>query len=798
MERFNPAFGKNDWIADAGTTSHIAPDRRMFTDFRAERVTVNGFGEGMHVEGEGRGTVILNSRVEGKIIPITLKDVIYLPTAVNSLLSIAKIDKGGGSAEYRNGEVILRSKNNTVMGKGKLSKGIYLLDAKAVRHPGMTEYANFATHARALTWDEWHRALGHLAMSSIEKLARSGIVTGLNIDPNSTPSISCEACIRGKAIHNKFPKETTERGHLPGDLTYSDLWGPARTAAIGSKYYYISFTDDATRHIEVRFLNKKPQAFQEIKNYIALIETQFGRTPKKLRVDSGTEFINDEVKSYCASKGIEVETTAPYSHEQLGIAERFNRTLMELARSMLIHKKLPLHLWAEAVRYAAYIRSRVATRALKDKTPIEAWTNQKSDISHLREFGTEVYILDEGDRSKLDEKAKKHIFVGFEDGPKAIRYYNPSTGRIGVSRNAYFIEDAPTNKIEINLRTRREIEDELPMRDESPIEGEKESDGNRKLSPKLLPTIPTQRAESPPAPEIEESIQPPQITEVRRSTRAREEKNYAKLHNPQARKEIIPAQQARPEVTSPKGIDPEIAIANSAMVRDRDEKEFAFALRSAEGTAFEFDAPDSMREAINGPEADQWLKARDEETNQILKMGTWTLEKPPDGANILKCAYIFTKKYNADGKLRYKARLVVKGYSQIPGQDFNDTFAPVMRMDSMRSILALAAIYDLELGQMDIKGAYLNGDLKEEIYMAQPPGYDDGSGRVCRLHKTLYGLKQSGREWNIRLNTFLTEKAGYARHEKDRCVYMRRDSNGYDIVGVWVDDLILQRPARPA
>lgn len=168
------------------------------------------------------------------------------------------------------------------MGKGKLSKGIYLLDAKAVRQPDMTKHANFALHTRPLTWDEWHRALRHLAMSSIEKLAQSGIVTSLNIDPNSTPSLSCKACIQGKAIHNKFPKETAEQGHLPGDLTYSNLWGPAQTAAIGLKYYYISFTNDATCHIEVQFLNNKTQAFQEIKNYIALIKTQFRQTPKKL------------------------------------------------------------------------------------------------------------------------------------------------------------------------------------------------------------------------------------------------------------------------------------------------------------------------------------------------------------------------------------------------------------------------------------------------------------------------------------------------------------------------------------
>ena len=155
----------------------------------------------------------------------------------------------------------------------------------------------------------------------------------------------------------------------------------------------------------------------------------------------------------------------------------------------------------------------------------------------------------------------------------------------------------------------------------------------------------------------------------------------------------------------------------------------------------------------------------------MKEKGTWTLKDLPPGKNLLKCTYVFTKKYNADGQLRYKARLVVKGYSQIPRQDFNETYAPVMRMESLRAILALAAVHNLDLRQMDIKGTYLNGDLKEEIYMMQPDGYDDGSGKVCHLQKTLYGLKQSGREWNNRFNNFMTQKAGYTRVTKDYCVY---------------------------
>ena len=123
----------------------------------------------------------------------------------------------------------------------------------------------------------------------------------------------------------------------------------------------------------------------------------------------------------------------PISHKQHGIAERFNRTLIELTRSMLIAKGLPVCLWAEAVQHAVHIRNCVRTRALNKVTPEEAWMGDKQDISHFREFGTEVYVLNEGDCSKLDSKTLKNIFVGFEDGPRTIRYYDPRTKRIKVS-----------------------------------------------------------------------------------------------------------------------------------------------------------------------------------------------------------------------------------------------------------------------------------------------------------------------------------------------------------------------------
>jgi hypothetical protein len=130
------------------------------------------------------------------------------------------------------------------------------------------------------------------------------------------------------------------------------------------------------------------------------------------------------------------------------------------------------------------------------------------------------------------------------------------------------------------------------------------------------------------------------------------------------------------------------------------------------------------------------------------------------------------KKYLKTGELdKYKARLVAKGYSQIPGMDFSQMFSPVVCLETIRVILALAVNFGWELMQMDVKGAYLNGNLEEEVYMLQPDGFGDGTNKVCHLIKTLYGLKQAGREWNKVLDAHLKGK-GFKNLEADPCAYI--------------------------
>lgn len=203
------------------------------------------------------------------------------------------------------------------------------------------------------------------------------------------------------------------------------------------------------------------------------------------------------------------------------------------------------------------------------------------------------------------------------------------------------------------------------------------------------------------------------------------------------------------------------------------------------------DFPRSLAEAQASPEWPEWKKAMDEELDMINSMGTYSLEDLPEGREPVGCRWTYLKKYDEKGNVsQYKARLVAQGYSQIPGIDFTETFAPVVRLESVRVALGIAAINNLEMGQMDIKGAYLNGELEEEIYMRQPPGYDDGSGRFCRLHKTLYGLKQSGREWNREFDRKLTS-IGFSKLDVDHCVYKRIHDSRTVFLTVWVDDLLI-------
>jgi transposase InsO family protein len=772
---------RDAWWLDSCANQHICVNKALFTSY----APVSGRyvkGVGGKVLVHGMGTVTLLFRVGENTIRHQVKGVLHTPDFKCNLLSLGRLDEVGVTYAGSKGKISLRDHSGKTIGLGKKTRNMYLLDAIG------EDAIACVTVGAAPSWEDWHRRYGHLAYSSIETLKKKGLVEGLEIDEDTKPQEGwCEACTRAKMTRRQFPKESTEQTTKPGELTLSDVWGPARVESIAKSRYYISFTDHYTRRVTVLFLKTKDEAFDRITQYLARVETKFQYTPKSIRFDNGKELINKRLEKWCAEKGIEIQATAPYSPSQNGIAERFNRTLLELARAMLIAKNLPTFLWAEAISHAAYLRNHAPTRALEGKTPEEAWTGRRPNISHLREFGSKVWIREEGSIGKLEPRANRFIFVGFEDGPKAVRYYDQAKRRIKVSRNYVFDGELP--------------EDGVPDRDVQ-IEGEHKGNDNQSIT-SITQKYDDQTEEThnsgqnTPVSFIPAPSRRPYMPITLRQTIPRSVKtltDYRRLGNPDVRntsERIRALEEAAVEAELNRPEENESVAGEGETNEDNPhESHFSYAWMISDEEQ-KYDVPKSLRDAQESPEWPEWQAAMDEEYRQHLEMGTWELVEPVAGRRPIGCRWVFAKKFDESGKLtKYKARLVAQGFSQIPGIDYTDNYAPVARLDAVRTCIALSAIKKWTMRQLDIKGAYLNGVLEEELYMHQPDGFNDGSGRICKLKLALYGLKQAGRVWNKKLHDTLS-KLDFTRTDADPCVYTKIINGFSTVLTVWVDDLII-------
>jgi len=205
------------------------------------------------------------------------------------------------------------------------------------------------------------------------------------------------------------------------------------------------------------------------------------------------------------------------------------------------------------------------------------------------------------------------------------------------------------------------------------------------------------------------------------------------------------------------------------------------------------DEPVTYQEAITGPESEKWLEAMKSEMDSMYTNQVWTLVEPPVGVNPIGCKWVFKKKTDMDGKVHtYKARLVAKGYKQIHGVDYDETFSPVAMLKSVRILLAIAAYHDYEIWQMDVKTAFLNGNLLEDVYMTQPEGFDipEEAQKICKLQRSIYGLKQASRSWNLRFDETV-KQYGFIKNEDEPCVYKKVSGSMIVFLVLYVDDILL-------
>jgi hypothetical protein len=746
------------WVIDSGCSQHISARREDFIELQEFTTpqTVGGIG-GSRLRPPGQGKVRITCTVGGKKKPLVLTDVIYCPDIGVNLISTSQLfDKGARVVLERHGCEIKPpgSAPFTASRRG----GLLLLDLWNQTTPSSQALAAYGISIKSVLADPdlllWHERMGHLGEQNLRKLSK--MTTGMDKTPEG--SCTCEPCVQGR-MKEKPHKGKIEPGEHPLDLLHMDVFGPLEVMGFDGSSYWVAVRCDKTQIIEAIPLKHKSEVFTVIRQFLAKHEDeQKRRFCRRIRCDQGGEFVSKEMKTWCADKGIHVEPSTTEQHEQNGAAESLQRVIMDVLSPLMRSSGIELRYWPEVLKTAVYILNRRPNTRL-NMTPFEAWHERKPDLQHMRTLGSTAYALKPKRlRKKLvDDKAFKCRLIGYE-GNSIYRLLTPS-GTIIRSSNVHFQEKRPA--LEENLPPAKRLE----------------STRNQDVGV----SIPVARGgdNRPPADdeiELEPLDVPPSI------------ETPQKVHTGPG--EAPPAQSVH---TGPEEAPARTSTRINKGHDSRPKLYFLTALLANAAEDTEPYEPRSLAEAKDDYIWDKWHKAMVDEYDSLIENGTWTLVDPPPGRRILRGKWVYKIKRGSNGEiLRYKARWVVRGFEQEQGLDYNETFASVVKPMSYKALFALAAAHDLELEQMDVKTAFLYGDIEEEIYVEQPPEVGDKhSGKVCRLNKALYGLKQSPRVWYNTLAAFL-KKSGFEPLSPDFSVFHHNGT----FIAAYVDDLLIIGPSK--
>ncbi|GJW67359.1 retrovirus-related pol polyprotein from transposon TNT 1-94 [Tanacetum coccineum] len=573
---------------------------------------------------------------------------------------------------------------------------------------------------------------------------------------------------------------------------------------------------------------------------------------QSIRTDNGTEFVNQTLREYYEKVGISHETSVARSPQQNGVVERRNRTLIEAARTMLIYAKAPLFLWAEAVATACYTQNRSMIRRRHGKTPYELLHDKPPDLSYLHVFGALCYPTNDSENlGKLQPKADIGIFIGYAPTKKAFRIYNRRTRRIIETIHVDFDEltamasEHSSSGPALHEMTPVSISSGLVPNPPSstPFVPPSRSDWDLLFQPMFDESLSSSPNVDVQAPEviapIPEAVAPEHAVSTgspSSTTVDQDAPSPSNSHTTQETQTPIISHDVEednhdievahmgndpyfgipiPEVTSDQSSssdvihtivppDHQVSEHNSKWTKDHPLENIIGDLDRPVSTRLQiheqalfcyYDAfltsvkPKNYKDALTQA---CWIEAMQEELHEFERLEVWELVPPPDKAFVISLKWIYKVKLDElGGILKNKARLVARGYRQEEGIDFEESFAPVARLEAIRIFLAFAAHMNMVVYQMDVKTAFLNGNLREEVYVSQPDGFvdPDKPNYVYKLKKALYGLKQAPRAWYDMLSSFLISN-DFSKGSVDPTLFIRREGKELLLVQIYVDDII--------
>ncbi|KAL6269518.1 hypothetical protein ACE6H2_026429 [Prunus campanulata] len=790
------------WIADSGATHHMVSNLDHLNNAAAcdsaENVTV-GNGEGLQIRHIGTA----------KLSSLTLPSVFHVPHLTANLLSVHQLCKDNNCNIIFDvsGFYIQDKLTKQILLQGKSSQGLYPIPVSLqssafvpspIQHSQQSVSPSVAFLGQQVKSSLWHHRLGHPTNEVVKYMLKAAQLPYCD----DSQFFVCSDCLHGKMHKLPFPTDHV-KVTIPFQKIHSDVWGPSRMKSIDGFRFYVIFVDECTGYTWFYPLYNKSEVYATFLKFHAMLVTQFTASVKCLQSDGGGEFTSKLFTDYLASKGIEHQLSCPYTPQQNGLAERKNRHLIETSITLLTAAHLPSQFWFHATAHAAYLINRMPSKSLDLQSPYYRLFGLVPDITHVKVFGTAVYpYLRPYTEHKLQPRTTQCVFLGYAQGYKGVICYNPSTGKLVISRHVLHDETChpfkrlPADVSQVLSMPSPSTSIRVPFLVSVPTSDIPNSvQGSENLASPHDHSVSVPTSDSAAS---EHSISPDTSPSLSHAVSPSD--SIASVLNAHQLQVLVPAISASainsssvPEISAPS-----IPSGNTHHMQTRAKsgisKQNPFPDYQCYHTTIPVisaaDEPSSYRMAAQSP---AWVKAMQEELEALQMQGTWSLVPCPSQKNIVGSKWIYKIKRNADGSIaRYKARLVAQGFSQQPGLDFSETFSPVVRHTTVRLILSLAAMNKWCLRQLDVKNAFLHGDLEEEVYMRQPPGFEDSKHPdfVCRLAKSLYGLKQAPRAWNAKFTGYLPA-LGFKSSHSDPSLFVKHEGSDIVILLLYVDDIIL-------
>ncbi|CAL1356196.1 unnamed protein product [Linum trigynum] len=769
------------WIIYSGCNEHIVNDNSLFvgeikTDSQLQVRIPNGKGVPVH----GIGITQLSNG-------LVLRRVLHVPDFQCNLLSVSRLtaDHSVAVVFLKNFCVIQDLCSKKLIGTGTYRDGLYYLNVLDGGHPvALSAREAINTSAR------WHSRLGHPADSKLlafQPFISSTLV--LNKDP-------CDSCLRAKQTRLPFEHSQIKTTSC-FDLIHVDLWGGYHETSFTGAHYFLTIVDDFSRAVWVFLLKYKSEAARYLLVFFNQARTQYGKSVRRIQTDNGREFTTPELRDYYEKEGVVLQTSCINTPQQNGVVERKHRHLLDTARALRFHAGLPLRFWGECVLTAAYLINRMPLAPLHDKSPYQVLFDVPPKYDHLRTLGCLVYAKDTHHHlDKFAARGRPGIFIGYPATQKGYRIYDLEKKQIYTSRDVVFVEHVfPYKESSLSSHSSLAGAHDLTLSPDGSVPARLIDDDEELFGPQSTPAndsplsptpniINSTTEHSSPSPSLDAaspgdtsssvpttSPAPADVPPLRRSDRTRQLPKALDVYDVQ-----LPGQSQGNHVLYP--------MANHVSYHRLSPAHRAF-IANVTNTI----EPRYYHQAVC---FQHWRLAMQAEITALEANHTWTLTYLPPGKRAIESKWVFKVKYKPDGSIeRYKARLVAKGFTRVEGIDYHDTFAPVAKLVTVRCLLAVAVTKNWFIHQLDVNNAFLHGDLHEEVYMKVPQGFGKpGDTRVCKLHKSIYGLKQASRNWYQKFSAALVQ-LGFRQSHADPSLFIYHTSTSCVVALIYVDDVIL-------